>query len=62
MHNITIMWCFLPPVLGECDVNFCMNNATCTREGPSYSCKCLPEFQGSLCEDEGILCIVVYTY
>jgi len=37
-------------VYSNCDVNRCENGGTCVKQGVSYSCNCLSDYTGSLCE------------
>ncbi len=40
-------------VMEDCEVNFCANNATCTKQVLSYLCECPQGFIGDLCEKKG---------
>ena len=46
-------------VMEECEANFCENGGTCTKQVLTYLCQCTPEYEGSLCQDKGIIIIAV---
>ena len=41
---------FLISDINECDSNPCLNGATCVNNLNSYSCTCVPGYEGDQCE------------
>ena len=43
--------CILPnTVISQCEQNPCENGGTCRKHVLSYTCECLPGYNGSLCQ------------
>jgi len=48
IHFILYLLCVLD--VNECDFSGCFNNGTCENTPGSFTCRCLPGFEGHYCD------------